>query len=197
MSHRLKTLEFNTFDENKKRYIVYTAERLLKGVIMSKEVSLKIANKRELAIYKNYRAALRAGRNTQIRSSIARQEALKVTSARYHIPISEVKKITRYYDDIFGIKHEHSEKYLKELKIQDIVEEASKEWAGQPAICQSCGITNSSSDTIVRIRINERASGLTDSLTDSLVDRVEDPSKIVLSMKCFKHWFYEDSTSSQ
>lgn len=70
---------------------------------MSTAFKQELSEKLENAIYKNYRAALRSNRSTQMRAPEARQNALKVTADRYHVPISVVKSVVRKSDETPGV----------------------------------------------------------------------------------------------
>lgn len=66
----------------------------------------ELTEKMEAAIYKNYRAALNTRESDliEMRAPARRQNALKLTADRYHVPISVVKNIVRRNNEAAGTK---------------------------------------------------------------------------------------------
>lgn len=92
----------------------------------------------ETKIYKNYRAALRAINNVHYgRAAERRNDARKVTVARYNIPFDKLKEIIKKHDEINGVTHEHTPQYSRELELR----EAQKAYDAHPVPCH-CGSTD-------------------------------------------------------
>ena len=116
------------------------------------------------SVYTNYRRALKshtravAPKGDFFRASNRKQNALKLTADRYHIPVSQVKEIVREREAAEGITHEHPEEYKNLLAMDVAYNEAIKaveerREAGDPTahVCTDCGRPDGD-DTILRVR---------------------------------------------
>ena len=107
-----------------------------------------IIEKRQDAIYSNYRSVLKSLRlqpgNRDSRTAARKQKAREITAERYLVPISKVKKIVKIFELEEGITHEHTDKYLDHLKVQKAFTEAVQNAlkANPDRICSSCGLTS-------------------------------------------------------
>lgn len=109
--------------------------------------------------YNCYRATLRSlnSHDGQLeRVGARKQEALRIASKRYHIPMGALKTIIREMDEAKGIKHDHPESYLLHLTYLDKV--AALE-ANSDGVCPNCHGNNDryeldEKDNVLRVRAN-------------------------------------------
>lgn len=144
------------------------------------------------AIYSNYRSALRAariaaGRDSSTRAGGRKQAALQVTADRYHLPISEVKKIVKNLEEVNGVTHEKDSGYLEQVAFDEALAQAEENFrkdqfgvtgkANHALICTSCGTSFESK--LVRVRPDEVTSQLT--------------GKLRFTLECFEDWFFNSA----
>ena len=117
------------------------------------------------AAYSCYRAVIGVKRNLQSgeRAGARKQEALKIASDRYRIPMGQLKR---------GIVHEHTESYKRELAFLEEAGELEKQNIG---VCRECKGERDSGDfpdpeyfREVRVRLNPHLSELQGRLVPAL-----------------------------
>jgi hypothetical protein len=112
----------------------------------------------EQSIYGEYRSVLRSIKqqpgNRNSRAADRKQQALKIVADRKHIRISEVKNIVRAGDAAKGITHEHTENYLEELRVENLLKEIQAEILINPADCSVCLDWDEEPTTPVTVRLN-------------------------------------------
>jgi hypothetical protein len=140
------------------------------------------------AIYNNYRAALRSMPHTVgSRAGERKQRALRLTSERYHVPISEVKKIVQNLEEENGISHDKDPNYLRKLERAQLHEKATEELlaaqretlsdSGADPTCTTCGRSDKAS--LVAVRFNEV--------------REAETGEPEFTLQCFPDWYYTSS----
>jgi len=89
------------------------------------------------AAYSSYRSALRISRNLQEleRTGSRKQEALKIASGRYRIPLGQLKRLVLAMDAERGIVHEHPQSYQRELDYRKAAAELEETSTG---VCPQC-----------------------------------------------------------
>jgi hypothetical protein len=150
---------------------------------------MSITKDQTQAIYNNYRAALRSMPHTAgSRAGERKQRALKLTSDRYHTPISEVKAIVRNLEEANGIIHEQDPNYVAARQMQEAHQEATdrliteqRTAAGDPGRAPSCDTCGDDDErALVRVRLDEL--------------HYDSTGEKRFNLQCFKHW-YVSSTS--
>lgn len=129
------------------------------------------------AVYANYRNALKASHAP--RAAARKQDALKVTSDRYKLPISEVKEIVRASELEAGITHEHTPDYLREQAFAGLAAKAEAELIPKQIkdhdniYCSKCYTKDTTSVISVRPNMKE------------LLER----NHLSFSVQCFRCWY--------